>query len=472
VRTAILALLLLVAPPLALASGYALPNTNPRDLSMSASAVAAQRDATATFALPAALGRLRGLSLSLGAGGVNVFDKWTDPTPGATLPPYSGATPSPVSEPGSQSVSLEFTPFPNVAVSYGGRVAIPGLGERGWGVGISVEPFGGARVKWPEDWAGRYRIVSVDRRVFSGILGAGLELHPQLRIGGGLIYYYTWEKLTQKAWMEPFGNTGTFSPGYPDATGKLDVSGGAFSYDASLELDPFAGVPFTIAVDYKHKATQDLSGSVTWTGMSPVFSGAVPPQLAPLQAVYTATSAKHQLTIPNTLNVGLAYRLTPPVLLAFTYTFDRWIVYDADTFSANTGGAIVVPRRYGNGHTFRGGVEWSVTPAVALRAGLQRDQSGLVRSTYSPTLPDQSSWAGSLGAGLRFGAVTLDGAVFYARMDKITATNTGLEPGIYPPGPPAGVLPVPQPGTTFRGSYQPQAVVYSLALSWTPAIER
>jgi long-chain fatty acid transport protein len=468
VRTAILALLLLVAPSLAVASGYALPNTNPRDLSMSASAVAAQRDAGATFALPAALARMQGLSVTLGAGAVNVFAKWTDPTAGATLPPYvAGPLPSPTAEPGTAHLAAQATPFPNAAISYGGRLAIPGLGDRGWGVGLSVEPFGGARVKWPDGWAGRYRIESVDRRVFSGVLGAGIELHPQIRLGGGLVYYYTWETLTQKVWMEPWAAPPALTPGTPDAVGKLKVSGGAFSYDASIEIDPLQGVPFTVAVDYKHKATQDLSGDVTWNGVQPFFSTPAAAVAGPLTQVVTARSAHHQLTIPNTLNVGLAYRLVPPVLLTFTYTFDRWVVYDSDLFVANTGGSINVPRNYGNGHTFRAGVEWSVTPMWQLRAGLQRDQSGLSRATYSPTLPDQSSWAGSLGAGIKLGAFGVDAAIFYARMDRITATNVGREPGAYSP-----TDVVFAPTGSFRGSYEPEALVYSLAVGWTPGAAR
>lgn len=472
-RSSIAGLAVALAPALAGAGGYALPNSNPRDLSLSASGVAAQRDAKATFALPAALGRIQGLSASVGVGVVNVFSDWTDPTPGATPPPYATSgpltapqTPGPA-EPSSQGVSLQFTPFPNVALSWGTRV--PFLGDRGFGVGVAVQPFGGARVSWPGDWAGRYRIESVDRRSFSGILGVGLEVLPQVRIGGGLIYYYTMEKLTQKVWMEPWATPGAITAGTPDATGKLDVSGGAFSYDASIEIDPLAGVPLTLAVDYKHKATQDLSGSVKWSGVQPVFFGTLPAPFAsaaPLQQVLTATSAHHQLTIPNTLNVGAAYRIAPPFLVTFTYTFDRWVVYDRDLFVANNGGAIDVARDYGNGHTFRAGAEWIVNSMWEARIGLQRDISGLKRSTYSPTLPDQSSWGGSLGGTLRFGAFSVDGAVFYARMDKITSTNNGPEPGQYLPTAP--LVPAPPSSGTFRGTYEPSALVYSLAIGWTP----
>ncbi len=456
-KIAVLALALAL-PSLARASGYALPNTNPRDLSMCASAVAAQRDSGAAFALPAALARLDGWSVSVGGGAVSVFNDWTDPTPGATVPPIGiGAAP----EPGTASISTQFTAIPNVSVAYGGKAGF--LGDRRWGAGLSLQPFGGAVVKWPTDWAGRYRITDVNREVFSTILSAGLELMPQVRLGGGVMYYYTMESFKQKVWMQPYplGTAGT--PLAPDATGKLDISGGQVSYDVSLEVDPVKDVPFTLAVDYKHQAVQKLSGDVTWTDTGPYFApgGLQPEQLTQL---FTATTAKETLTIPNTINIGASYRVMKPLLVTATFTLDRWVVYGSDTFVANTGAVIEVKRHYGNGQTYRVGAEYTLGN-FDVRAGVQRDISGLDKRYYSPTLPDSSSWAGSLGGTWRFSrGFSLDAAVFYALLDQVKAENAGYEPGGAPL--PAGLS--YQPDTSFRGTYNPAALVYTLAVGWTP----
>jgi long-chain fatty acid transport protein len=455
VRKTILASLVL-APSLAAASGYSLPNTHPRDLGVCASGVAAQDDAAATFALPAALGRIAGPSVRIGGGLVTVRNDWTDPRPGSTVPPIGGAP-----EPGKASLTSEWTPFPDIAIAYGGK--LEGDPNRGWGVGFSLQPFGGSIVKWPDDWAGRYRITEVDRRVFSGMVGAGIAVVPQVRIGGGVVYYYTTQKLKQHLWQEAFGGTGTATPGYPDATAQLKLSGGAFSYDLSMEVDPVKGLPLTIAVDYKHKATQELAGDVSWSGVSPVLgSPAIGPgnPLFPLKVATATNHATQTLTIPNLLNIGAAYRPVRPVLVTATFTFDRWIVYDTDTFVGNTGFVITVPRHYRNGQTYRAGVAWDVLEPLTLRAGVQRDVSGLRKEFYSPTLPDASSWGGSLGATVRFAkAFSVDAAAFYAKMDKVTVTAPGTEPG-----PTTGVLPT----GTFRGSYEPSAFVFTLSLNWQP----
>ena len=57
----------LLAPAVALANGYSLPNVNARDLGAAGALVAAQRDAAATWQNPAALSKLDGLDLSFSA---------------------------------------------------------------------------------------------------------------------------------------------------------------------------------------------------------------------------------------------------------------------------------------------------------------------------------------------------------------------------------------------------------------------
>ncbi len=432
---------LLLAPSLALASGYALPNTNPRDLGLCASSVAAQRDSAAAFALPAALARLDGPSVGASFGGVHVFNTWTD-TNGDKV-----------------DMDQAYSPLGSLSVSYGGK--LPMAGNRGWGAGISIQPFGGAIVSWPEGWPGRFRILEVDRKVFSGVATVGFEVIPQVRIGGGFVYYYSMEKLSQNAWMVPWTGSGPTVPAswnlaQPDAKATIDISGGAPSFDVSAEVEPVKGFPLTIAADYKHKATQTLDGDVTWEGLTPIAQGAA----ATVAPTFATQGAKEKLVVPNTLNIGAAYRVIKPLLVTATFTFDRWVVYQEDRFVGDNGATIILGRDYKNGQTYRAGVEYDVTSVVQLRAGVQRDISGLNKSLYSPTLPDASSWGGSLGATYKFaGGFAVNAAAFYAKMDKVTVPDSAV--GSDPPG-------VLQTSGTFRGSYEPSALVYGLSVSWAP----
>ena len=467
-----LAAVALALPSLALASGYSLPNSNPRDLGVSASAVAAQSDSGAAYTLPAALAKLNGPSARVAGGGVLLMVDWKDPT----------GVGGPAGAAGTASVNQKLTAIGNLSIAYGGKLAA--LGDRGWGVGFGIQPYGGSIVDWSGDWAGRYRIIKVDRQVFSGVLTAGIEVIPRVRIGGGAVYYYTTEELKQHAFMAPFApgsnplNPATWNLAQPDASVTLTADGGAWSYDVSAEAQPLADLPLTIAVDYKHKGSQTLKGDVKWQGLTPTALALA--QLNPAVAgIFANQNAQQGLTIPNTLNIGTSYRVSKPLLVMLTYTFDRWIVYNEDVFTGANGAQLAVPRNYSNGWTLRGGAEYDLNEMWTVRGGLQYDHSGLDPKHYSPTLPDATTWAASLGGTVRFKhGLSLDAGVFYAWFNEVKAEDpnpatcgTGIEPGIYLPGSLCNNV-VPQalttPEGTFRGTYNTNAFIFGVSLGWTP----
>jgi long-chain fatty acid transport protein len=409
-------------PLTALANGYDVPNVNPRDLAVGSSFVAAQQDAAATYVNPAALARLDGLSLSLAGSILDNRSTWNAPG-GSGLP--------------GSPTDADVSPVPPVSLfaSYSGVVAGHGVGG---GIGFNVP--GGAHVFWPDGWAGRSRIIKVDRRIYAFYASAGLEIVKQLRVGGGLIVYRGVEDLTQGV-----------SPG--TGTARLAAAGNKASFDLSLEFVPVESIPLTIALDYKHQAIIDLTGTAHFD---------VP---ATLQPQLQDQNVNHVLPYPNQFHVALAYKLIPPLTLGFTYTLSRYVIYAEDRFVGDKPlpGPIVVPRNYGNGYTFRFGAEWMATRHLALRAGLERDISGmpkvsgaspLTSPTYSPTLPDSNTWVGAIGAGWSFAQnFSINGSVFYARMDDVQSTAT-----------------VNAANGPFPGLYNSHVIVYSLGLvyNWMP----
>jgi len=406
----ILALSLLV-PSLALANGYSVPNVNARDLAMAGSAVAAQRDAGATYQNPAALASLpAGLNLSLSAAMLDLESTWTSPD-------------------GSASNSMLFRPAPppSLFAAWGGRA-----GERGWGVGFGLTIPAGGNVFWPTEWPGRFRILEVDRKVYGTYLTGGIDVLPGvLRLGGGAVYYRTTEKLKQQ--VNLFTSEGS---------AELGTAGGQFSYDLAAELT-IPGMPITFGVDYKEQAKQTLKGKAHFSN--------VPPDLANTLIDQKVT---HELTFPRTLNVGAAVRVAKPLLITAGFTYDWYEAYKDDTFrgefatSCPSATCVVVPRNYGNGYTMRVGGEYDASDRLTVRLGVLRDKSGLKTDTFSPTLPDGDTWAFTGGASFRFKpnlAASL--GAFYAPFDKVTATGT----------------------EAFQGSYQTSAFIVSAGITWSQA---
>lgn len=397
-RAKILALALL-APAVALANGYDVPNVNPRDLALVSSGLAAQGDAGATYANPAALARMgEGLQLSLGASGLFLSTKWTDTS--GTLAPSPAST--------------KFKPVPPVSLfgAYGFKLA-----GRDAAVGAGMNIVAGGNVFWDDTWAGRGRIITVDRKIYAGYLSGALAITPMVRVGLSAIYYYGTEYLKQG--IQPV----------QDAYAELSTKGGALSGGVSVEVAPTKEL--TLAADFKYLGKMNLKGDahfVAPTGL--VAASCAPGTTSPF--CLQDQNVSHELTYPSVLNVGVAYRAVKPLLLTFTYTYNWYEVYKADEFIGDLGAVVPVTRNYGNGMTFRAGAEYDATSRLQVRLGVERDISGLNTDYYSPTLPDSDSWSVATGAGFMLNpSLQLNAAVFYAMLDKVTATGTEALPGSY-----------------------------------------
>src|SRR2546425_8229911 len=121
----------LLLPAAAFAGGYAVPNTNARDLSMAGSLVAGQTDAIAAYVNPAALSGIEGLSVV--ASGTMIDFRSTCNAPDGNS---------------ARESNLKPAWAPSVFASYGGE----GHGV-GWGGGAGVDfPFRAGRV-WLRGWA-------------------------------------------------------------------------------------------------------------------------------------------------------------------------------------------------------------------------------------------------------------------------------------------------------------------------------
>ncbi len=149
-----------------------------------------------------------------------------------------------------------------------------------------------------------------------------------------------------------------------DSYGELSTAGGGFGFQISCELKPLRQLPLIIGVDYKHRIRLNLTGSGHFVVAccSRQYSAAGQPG---------CDSQAH----PPGAQAQCGYRLPPvkPLLLAGTYSFDRYSVYEQDLFQGDKGTSIAVPRNYGNGYTFRLGAEYTLRGRIDLRVGGLRD---------------------------------------------------------------------------------------------------
>jgi long-chain fatty acid transport protein len=286
------------------------------------------------------------------------------------------------------------------------------VGGRNLVFGFGVGTPGGGQMVWEDEWQGRGRIITNERRILGGYLNAGYEVAPWLRLGGGLIYYYGIQYLKQG--IEPF------SPAYgEEAFGELSTTGGGLSFQLSGDVQ--ATEKLRIGLDFKYQATISMEGDGHFQ---------VPPSLAGPATQDQGVS--QDLPFPTQIALGISYQVSKPVLLTLQGNYAGFHVYEEDRFEGDKGLVLTVPRDYDDGYTIRGGVEWTVNPRFELRFGLMYDMSGLSTDTLSPTLPDSDTLGVATGFTYRFSpAFGLSWALFYGDRAEQTATGSTAFPGSY-----------------------------------------
>ena len=405
-RTSLLAAAALLVPASAFAGGYIVPNTNPRDMGMADSAIAAQYSAAATVKNPSALAGQEGFDISVSGSLIDLESTWND---------SFGVSPKK-----NDSASLSTRPAypPTLFASYGGK-----YNAMGYGVGVGVSVPGGGQVYWPGGWTGAQQVTSVDRRIYG--IYAMLAVQPirQLKVGGGLIYYRGTEHLTQDVnFISQVGGA------------ELGTAGGQPTFGLSAEITPVADLPLTFGFDYKHQALINFTGFAHFDN--------APAALKPGALDQNVT---HALMFPNQFNAGVAYRPIAPLLVSAGFTFERFVVYRQDAFVGALGTTVTVPRDYHNGQTYRLGAEYAVLPALKVRAGVLRDISPTNTDRLHPSIPDASSTAVTVGATFNLTPnLELSGAYFFDKED--TTTTSSAE--------------------TFRGSYDTHSNILSVGLAY------
>jgi len=393
----------LLAPAVASAGGYVIPNEAPRDLGLSQAAVADQNGAEAIFLNTAALAGQEGLDIHAADELLINRTKWENGSESAKLDPQLNTPPS-------------------IAVSYGQKLK-DGMA---WGAGVGVNVPAGGSLHWPKGWAGQESIQTVDQQVFGIGFGAAFQPIPGVKIGASYIRFQAIEELHQSInYLDHYGDAG------------LAMSGGANGFGVAGEFR-VPNIPLSFGVTYSHSAKLKLEGDAHFTDVPLAF-----------QSLLHDQKVSEELTIPNVLFIGAAYEVIPNLKVMGAWNFERWSRYEEDRFVGEGGFEVVVKRNYNNAQVFRAAGEWEHTPflpQLTLRAGFLRSISDQPKDTLSPSLTDGNSTAISIGAGFNvMPTLRIDLGYQHAFFDDVTADKNS---------------------DAFQGTYKTQVDLISLGVNW------
>lgn len=406
------------------AGGFQIGEMATRASGMGSAFTAVADDASAAWYNPAGVGFTRGGRVLLGSDALIV--------PGATYVPnaYSkGAGGVPVTASTTAKAKTLFVP--HAYYTY-----IDATSRLGMAIGVN-SPFG-LVTDWPAN--GPFASKNTYSRIRMWMVNPSVvyQLSDHLSLAAGADYAYLANV--------DLNNTNQTLSGHGDGWGGnaalLYRSGG-----------------FSAGISYRSRIRVDIRGSAVAQSSLRTVGG-------------TSTSATSSVTLPDQVNIGLAYRLDKDWLLSLDVDWVNWKTYDAiriaygsaayrtavATLQAAVGatatGSTNEPMDWKATTAVRLGVEWTCQPDMHIRFGYVFDPTPSSDVYFSPSTPDSDRQIFSIGYGYDIDShTTLDlmyGYVYFMKRHQIASPAT----------------PPKSPDSVKNGDYRSQVHILSVSLRY------
>jgi long-chain fatty acid transport protein len=375
----VFALVAVVAPGTAAASGYSIYEQGAAVMGMAGAGTAAVSDPSAMFYNPAAMTRLEGTQLYAG---------------GALLSPVTSFAGTPA-YPGygvTEEMKRQNFAVPNLYLTH--RYPTK------WAVGVALDAPFGLGIEWqnPAEFTGRRIVTKGDLKTFTIALSGAYAVNPKFSVaaGGNVTYAKVLLRNYQVQDQMPGGGSANVA--------ITELSSGyqpGYGWNAALLFTPDDA--WRLGASYRSRVIVDVSGDATfeqipYTGGTPTFNAqfnaAVAAALPPDQGVGTT------LRFPATWTAGAAWTKAAWTVAADLVYFE-WSTFNDLPLEFATTPALnrAIVENYDNSFQIRAGAEHRL-PRFTYRFGYYFDQGAAPDESVTPLLPETDRHAVSLGLGL------------------------------------------------------------------------
>lgn len=311
-----------------------------------------------------------------------------------------------------------FFPPPNF------HVGVPILDGLHLGVGVTF-PYG-LGIAWPEDWEGRFDLVSQNLQTINTNPNVAFRIPDlDLSVALGAQIYYATVTLNQVFGLRDDVEVGA----------QLGGDGLGLGVTAALMYKPTRDL--TIGLNYRSGTTIDFAGSVHFDGEEGTA----------FESTFVDQDISTSLSIPNAFTLGVGYQLDK-TFVEVDVNYTAWSSYDRldlefsrpcpDGASGCEAGGTNPPTtsiitNWRDSFAFRLGLQHELMENLKVRAGAVFDLTPIPDQTLSPSLPGNDRAAFSAGVGYTIAGIRLDlGYQFVNALSReVSQDNTSSLRGTY-----------------------------------------
>ncbi|MCX6272919.1 MAG: outer membrane protein transport protein [Bacteroidetes bacterium] len=249
------------------------------------------------------------------------------------------------------------------------------------GCGLAVNTPYGNKLKWGNQWAGRYLIEDISLAAIFIQPTVTYKIHPMISIGAGLVFATGTVDLN-KALPITSAN---------GSDGQVNIKGSSSSWGFNVGVMCQPLEKLSIGIDYRSEVKMKVDdGDAKFT---------VPSSLSTSFPADNKVSTT--LPLPANLDIGASYDITDKLMVGFSLNYVFWDVYDSLIFDFQTNSASLQdsrnPREYKNKLIFRLGGQYRLNDIITVRLGGYYDPSPVNKDYFNPETPSLDITALSCG---------------------------------------------------------------------------
>lgn len=405
-------------------AGFKVSEQGAKAMGMANAFSAQADDPTALYFNPAGIAYLPGIQVSLGAAGIVVPQtEFTGTTPLTGNPPF-GTGNSQVTEHSKRDLFIA----PTFYASYS-------LENLPISVGLGINSLYPLAKSWDDSSVFRNQVQNVAIKPINFQPTVAYRFDDlKLAVAAGVDITHAIVSLQKSAYLpfaDPPADT-TPQGAYELGSLGLDGTDTAYGWNLGVRWKPLNELTFGVA--YRSKITLNIKGDANFLATTPTGLGAIGlPSTAtfPYTRARATSTASTSITLPDTLDLAVAWQPVKKLTLEFDATRTGWssfnqllINFDSPQFAAFNNKPD--PRNWKDVWSYKFGGQYALTSMLDLRAGYSYDPTPVPDATVDPLLPDADRHSFAIGTGIHNKFASLDLAYMWVHFVDRPVNNQDM----------------------------------------------